>query len=265
MKNTKIEWTEDSWNPVTGCLHGCEYCYAYDIAHRFGGWTLPSGKKPTLHAPLPDEFAGLPELDCAIRVTRKNGKEQAAPYPYDFTPTLHRYHLAKPQTWKAPKTVFVGSMCDLFGEWVPDEWITAVFNACAAAPQHRYLFLTKNPKRYMTLIKAGKLPPEHWYGETQTRGELWGLPKPYKHFISVEPLMGKIQISPLTGIDWIVTGAETGNRKGKVTPTARMVKALVEECDAYGGYKGNSRIPVFMKDSLLPVVGESNMRREYPW
>jgi protein gp37 len=149
-------------------------------------------------------------------------------------------------------------MADLFGDWVPDEWIAAVFEACAAAPQHRYLFLTKNPKRYMRLIDAGKLPPEHWYGETKTQGELLGIPKPYKHFVSVEPLTGDAFFLYNTNIDWVVIGAETGNRKGKSVPTKEQVDCLRHCCDRRG-------TPVFMKDSLLPIVGEENMRREFPW
>jgi protein gp37 len=195
----------------------------------------------------------------------KKGEFVKASYPFGFEPTLHRYLLNQPQSWKEPQTVFVGSMCDLFGSWVPDEWIEEVFKACAAAPQHRYLFLTKNPGRYLQLIDEGKLPLEHWYGETNTQGELWGLPKPYKHFVSVEPIMGEVRLSPLTNVGWIIAGAETGNRKGKVIPTARMVNSLLNECDGYAGYKGNSKIAVFMKDTLLPIMGNGKMRREFPW
>jgi protein gp37 len=69
-----------------------------------------------------------------------------------------------------PQTVFVGSMGDLFGDWVPDEWVEAVFVACAKAPQHTYVFLTKNPKRYLRLGESGRLPSHHRYGSTVDGG-----------------------------------------------------------------------------------------------
>lgn len=77
-------------------------------------------------------------------------------------------------------------------------------------------------------------------------------------FLSIEPLLGEINLSrEIENVNWVIIGAETGNRKGKVAPKAEWVKVIVLECDKYS-------IPVFMKESLLPVVGESNMRREFP-
>ena len=93
---------------------------------------------------------GVQELDKPKHIMRKNGLHKA-PYPWFFLPTLHRYRLDQPSKWSEPRTIFVCSMADLFGKWVPDEWITEVFRACDAAPRHRYMFLTKNPKRYAEL------------------------------------------------------------------------------------------------------------------
>ena len=128
---TKIDWADATWNPVTGCLHGCEYCYARRIARRFGDISCDDGQ---LH----------------VQAKNVNSYEDAVhsgPYPFGFSPTFHRNILSDPKHWKKPRTIFVCSMADLFGEWVPDEWIRAVFEACEAAPQHRYIFLTKNPAR----------------------------------------------------------------------------------------------------------------------
>ena len=150
MDKTKIEWCDSTWNPVTGCNHNCEYCYARGIATRFGGKALN----------IPHEL-NTPFLS--------HGKKQ--PYPFGFTPTLHRYSLGKYEK-KAGRTIFVCSMADLFGSWVPDSWIEEVFAACEKAPQHKYLFLTKNPQRYADLDWADKLPirDNMWYGTSVTNG-----------------------------------------------------------------------------------------------
>ena len=90
MDNTKIDWADMSWNPVTGCRHGCPYCYARKIAARYGGWTT-GGKKT-----LVSFFKDPPELERPLLVVRKDGKAVNAPYPFGFTPTFHRYRLEEP-------------------------------------------------------------------------------------------------------------------------------------------------------------------------
>lgn len=163
---TKIDWCDSTWNPVTGCLHGCEYCYARKIAERFGSKQKPESiERSVLNAPM-----RCTDLYSYMRMAGiSQGKVQ--PYPFDFSPTFHRYKLDEPQRWKKPRTIFVCSMADLFGDWVPDEWVQEVFKACEAAPQHRYIFLTKNPRRYYDLIEKGILA-EHdnwWLGSTIDR------------------------------------------------------------------------------------------------
>lgn len=271
MNKTKIEWCDSTWNPVTGCRHGCEYCYARRIAERFG-------KK------VPD-FSGYPVSHSGVHMV--DNKFDSNPYPFLFEPTFHAYRLDEPQRKTKPQTIFVCSMADLFGDWVPCEWIEEVFDACKKAPQHRYLFLTKNPGRYCDLQRAGLLPEDNnfWFGATfdhsnwtgkrisgrpvtfsingknvHDAGDFYFPEYPKKNrFVSFEPLLYDIgENIGSTGAHWHIIGAETGNRKGKSAVKKEWVEHIVEYSDHHG-------IPVFMKDSLLPIMGEENMRREWPW
>ena len=139
MNNTRIDWCDSTWNPVTGCKGGCDYCYARSIANRFGGWTT-GGVKTTQNF-----FSDPPVLDSPLLLERKSGKAVKAPYPFAFTPTFHRYRLEEPLKKRKGQNIFVGSMADLFGRWVPTKWIVEVLDICREAPQHNYLFLTKFP------------------------------------------------------------------------------------------------------------------------
>ena len=175
MLKTKIEWCDSTWNPVTGCLHGCEYCYARKIADRFGGNFTMS--RCSEH--------GFLELYA----------KADNPYPDKFSPTFHRYRLNQPQKWVKPQNIFVCSMADLFGEWVPDEWIHKVFDTCRNAPQHRYLFLTKNPGRYTQY----RVPDDSnkWYGASITQEsemrQFNVLPAGCNIFVSMEPVLEDLQ------------------------------------------------------------------------
>ncbi len=268
---TKIDWCDSSWNPVTGCEHGCPYCYARGIAERFGTNWLPDENPGTYECVLDGtETHAIIELDGMQARRRKDGKIVPAPYPLGFAPTLHRYRLDEPQHWKKPRTIFVGSMCDLFGEWVPDEWIEQVLKACDNAAQHRFLFLTKNPLRYKyltNLLPVHRRPPnvaEMWFGQSYTGiGEYQMMPLPMVHstFVSIEPLLHSLsekdmRIIPMTN-DWIIIGAETGNRKDKVTPDKRWVNDIVRHAK-------ERDVPVFMKESLREIMG-ADFRQEFPW
>ena len=279
---TKIDWADATWNPVTGCLHGCEYCYARRIAERFGSKQKPESiERSVLNAPM-----RCTDLYSYMRMAGiSRGKVQ--PYPFDFSPTFHRYKLDEPQKWKKPRNIFVCSMADLFGDWVPDEWIAEVFRACEAAPQHRYLFLTKNPGRYCDLERAGIMPKgdKFWFGATfdhsnwsnekiikgrpvtfslngnpvHDAGDYYYPRYPEKNrFVSFEPLLYDIGANiGSTGGNWHIIGAETGNRKGKVQCQREWVEHIVQYSDANG-------IPVFMKESLRGLMGE-DFRQEFPW
>ena len=240
MNKTKIDWCDSTWNPVTGCLHGCEYCYARGIANRFGCHATPDDKVSVVIHPWEDSETG-----------------RKLPYPYDFSPTLHKYRLNEYEGKKG-RNIFVCSMADLFGKGVPDSWIEEVFKACEKAPQHNYIFLTKNPWRYADLAKKGILPKRKnmWYGYSYTGQEheakgWWN--DEYNIFISMEPLLDNICT---TLSKWIIIGAETGRRKDKVIPKREWVEEIVESCK-------KKSIPVFMKSSLADIWGEP-LIQEFP-
>ena len=265
-KKTKIDWCDSSWNPVTGCLHGCEYCYARRIAERFGSHQMPIFRDyPILHEPVrcTDTYEYMRIAGISA------GKIQ--PYPFDFTPTFHRYKLDEPQKWTKPRTIFVCSMADLFGEWVPDEWIIEVLNACRKAPWHRYLFLTKNPERYDALEDAGFITPQDrnfWLGSTTTditRDKMHYASRQHT-FQSCEPMLAPWPEARTPDPEsmangwlpeWVIFGAETGNRKDKVTPEKAWVDNAVKMCRNMGA-------SVFMKESLRGIMGDDFIQ-EFPW
>ena len=238
---TKIDWADASWNPITGCLHGCEYCYARRMVHRFGGLTPDND----LHV--------LDEQNYDAR-----GNKDI--YPFGFAPTFHRYRMDFPIRLQRPRTIFVCSMADLFGDWVPDEWIEEVFKSCAFAMQHRYLFLTKNPKRYIELDKKNILPrlDNFWYGTSAPTHDTEYFFSDYHHtFVSIEPILGDFPAEKDQSFGWAIIGAETGNRKARVVPDRSWVDHVVESCRRCG-------IPVFMKESLHGIMGDDFVQ-EYPW
>ncbi|MDE6837342.1 MAG: phage Gp37/Gp68 family protein [Acutalibacter sp.] len=258
MQKSNIEWCDSTWNPVTGCKHGCEYCYAQRIATRFGGYD-GSDRSITTRNPLPRA-----ELHQPLTITRQNGKTVNSPFPFGFEPTLHHYRLGEPQQARKPQTIFVCSMADLFGAWVPIRWIVEVLDACEAAPQHRYMFLTKNPERYAQLDRLALLPrrDNFWYGSTITSKESrrFNGTISLNTFLSIEPLHEYLDVGlgSFGGDRLIIIGAETGNRAGKITPEKAWVDNICEAADL-------TQAAVFMKDSLRPIVGKANMRRELPW
>ena len=251
MDKTKIDWCDSTWNPVTGCYHDCQYCYARKIAERF---------KPFDLSHLTDDgvFKGINDLEKPITTECKDGKERICAYPYGFEPTFHRYKLDD-YTGRKGRNIFVCSMADLFGEWVPDSWIEEVFEACEKAPQHNYLFLTKNPKRYESVLDR-YMPPNMWFG--------WSLTEPLAKdfsfkthhsihtFVSIEPLLKPLEGFCSEGLEWVIIGAETGRQKDKVIPKREWIEDILNECR-------KADIPVFMKSSLVDIWGEPLMQ-EFP-
>lgn len=256
MNNTKIDWCDSTWNPVTGCFHDCEYCYARGIAERFGLPYTPKLGDPGMEgAGKYDSEMGLDTMLELEKPYRKHGTGKAEPYPAGFDPTFHKYRV-NDYIGKKGRNIFVCSMADLFGKWVPDEWIEEVFRACAKAPQHNYLFLTKNPGRYVELINKGMLPgtDNMWYGysSTQRKSAEWWNPM-YNIFASVEPILEPMDAPRCK---WCIIGAETGRRKDKVVPERAWIEDIVNTCRSWN-------IPIFMKSSLADIWGEP-LIQEFP-
>lgn len=264
---TKIDWCDSTWNPVTGCMHGCEYCYARRIAERFRAIEIYDPEcqcqRKLIERGMLKGIGKPLELNYPWEQKNKDGSITNAAYPFGFEPTFHRYKLDEPLHWKKPRNIFVCSMADLFGEWVPDEWIAEVFKACDAAPWHRYLFLTKNPTRYCKIAYDGWLPDakNFWYGSTITRkGEsFFAGGVHWNAFVSIEPLLEPLDvgIGSFGGAKWVIVGAETGNRKGKIAPKREWVENIVEAAQITG-------MKVSMKESLRGLMG-SEFRQELPW
>lgn len=261
MNRSKIEWCDHTWNPITGCRHGCPYCYARRLTKRFSGDVRLNlmAKKDYRRVPAVDGSGDVFVLDEPMQ------NETGCPlvYPIGFEPTFHRYRMNTLDKLKMGNNIFVGAMADIFGAWVPDEWLDEIFEVCRKYPIHNFLFLTKNPERYTQYGVPWGLE-NMWYGTTITCHEDAGrfnyLPAGCKIFVSIEPLHEDIAEKHnimFRQVDWIIIGAETGNVKGKVVPKPEWVDSIVREADAHG-------TPVFMKDSLIPIVGEENMRRDFP-
>lgn len=261
LHKSKIDWCTHTWNPVTGCKHGCEYCYARAFTERF---------KPHYCETLEIEPVECPQMgngifvsDAPARLHDETGAYvRSTPYPKGFSPTLHTYTMDYPEKRLIPSRVFVSSMGDLFGSWVPDAWIEEVFASCKRAPQHTYLFLTKNPERYMQLARAGKLPEEDnfWYGSTATTPDASFWWSEYHHtFVSIEPMLAPFETGgpdEIRKVEWVIIGAMTGTGSKKHQPKREWVEAIVQSAE-------NTGTPVFMKENLAGVWGP-DLIREHP-
>ena len=262
MNKSKIAWCDHTWNPITGCRHGCKYCYASKTAERFSGDVRLNlmAKKDYQTEEARDGSKSVYLLDK----TMLNETGKGLIYPFGFEPTYHKYRMEILDKLKMGNNIFVGAMADIFGEWVPDAWLDDVFEVCKDRPQHNYLFLTKNPNRF---ISYG-VPTEQdnmWYGTTITGPEdmerISSLLIDGKTFVSIEPLYKRLSQEDIQAIckyaNWIIIGTETGRNNGKIMPEFEWIKDIVLGAD-------DAEIPVFMEDSLIPIVGEKNMRKEFP-
>jgi protein gp37 len=202
--NSSIEWTEATWNPVTGCSHisaGCVHCYAERMALRL-------------------KAAGMPKY--------RNG----------FEVTTHEKELLTPQAWRKPHDVFLCSMGDLFHEKVPPEFIRRVYSVMKSCRQHRFQVLTKRSRRLQQLAPTLPWPENVWMGVTvedannvKRIADLVATPAKVK-FLSVEPLIDDVGHLPLGGIDWVIVGGESG-------PGARPMKkdwvlSIKNQCELTG-------------------------------
>lgn len=195
-----IEWTETTWNPVTGCTKisaGCVNCYAERMA------------------------------------TRLQAMGQAN-YAHGFRVTLHEHMLEMPLRWRKPQTIFVNSMSDLFHEDVPEDFILEVFGVMKRAEQHRFQVLTKRSERLADMRYRLPWPDNVWMGVTveSTRylhrtDDLRATDAAVK-FCSIEPLLGAIPDLDLDGIDWVIVGGESG--PGARPMNAQWVRQIRDAC-----------------------------------
>lgn len=205
-----IEWTEATWNPVTGCTKispGCKFCYAERMAHRL----------------------------------QAMGQER---YRDAFKLTLQPDALDTPLRWRTPKVIFVNSMSDLFHKDVPLEYIQRCFAVMEEASQHTFQILTKRADRVAEVCGDLPWPSNVWMGTSVENAEyisrvraLCEVPAATR-FLSVEPLLGPIARLPLKGIHWVIVGGESG--PGVCRMKTEWVRQIREQCVA-------KRVPFFFK------------------
>lgn len=214
MNRTKNELADYAWNPVTGCLKDCRYCYAKKSALRFASdWRRNLAERPKVQ----QVGANLFELDAPWETTNNRFLNN----PTGFMPTIHKYRMDWPQKVKVGSTIMVCTDGDLFGPWVPEDWILRVFAAADEAPQHQYIFLTQYPERYKQLANHEKLPQNKnfWYGSTATVREssVWAN-EHYNAFVAIEPLLGPFEgdvTKAFQKLKWVIMArkrAETSER-----------------------------------------------------
>lgn len=184
MKTTKIEWTDKTWNPITGCSKvssGCLNCYAEVMSKRL----------------------------TAMGVEK---------YINGFKLTLHDSCLSEPLGWKKPATIFVCSMSDLFHQDVPYEFIDKVIDVIESTQHHRYQILTKRAENMFKYFQTRKVPKNAWIGVTvdvqssKPRIDFLRKIPATIHFLSCEPLLEDLGVLDLENIDWVIVGGESGMR-----------------------------------------------------
>ena len=208
--DSSIEWTESTWNPVTGCTKisaGCAHCYAERMARRLKAMGQPN-------------------------------------YARGFELALHEHALDLPLRWKKPQTIFVNSMSDLFHEDVPTEFIQRVFDVMNRADWHLYQALTKRSDRLLDLSPLLPWAQNIWMGVTvesadylQRIDDLRRTGAAVK-FLSLEPLLGPPPDLDLEGIDWVIVGGESGPGARPMSPS--WVDDIRRQCKS-------ARVPFFFK------------------
>jgi protein gp37 len=207
---SKIEWTEATWNPVTGCSKvsaGCKNCYAERLAARL-------------------QAMGNPRYRNGFRVT------------------LHADLLDLPKRWREPRLIFVNSMSDLFHEHVPEEFIQRVFATMRDCPQHTFQILTKRSTRLRKLAGNLDWPANIWMGVSvedarvvQRIADLQAVPAAVR-FLSCEPLIGPLDDLPLDGIHWVIVGGESG--PGARPMRIEWIRSILRQCR-------KAKVPFFFK------------------
>ncbi|MFA9478967.1 DUF5131 family protein [Phycisphaerales bacterium AB-hyl4] len=206
---TKIEWTEATWNPVTGCTRasaGCDNCYAVRHTHR-------------LESCGQSKYTGLTVLN-------RQGRRH-----FNGVVKCHDADLSRPLQWKKPLVIFVNSMSDLFHPAVPADFIRRVFKVMEVCPHHTFQVLTKRPERAAELSPSLPWLDNIWLGTSVEDGRVTSRVDELRRtgavikFLSVEPLIGPIPVLPVAGIDWVITGGESGAKaqawRGRPIPRRR--------------------------------------------
>lgn len=199
MAKSTIEWTEETWNPTTGCDRtsvGCDNCYALTLAKRL-------------------------KAMGQVKYQRDGDPRTSGP---GFGLTLHEQALALPMTWPGQKSVFVNSMSDLLHPDVPLSFIKQVFDVIAATPQHTYQVLTKRSKRLAEIDAALEWPPNLWMGVSVEDDRYMFRVRQLRStgaaikFLSCEPLLGPLSSLDVAGIDWVIAGGESGPNARHIDP-----------------------------------------------
>lgn len=213
---SNIEWTEATWNPVTGCNKvspGCKHCYAETMAARLKAMGQPN-------------------------------------YANGFALTLQPHMLERPLTWRKPQTIFVNSMSDLFHDDVPFAYIRRVFDVMARAHWHRFQVLTKRAERLAALSPELTWPPNVWMGVSvesdKYRARIDDLRRAGAHtkFLSLEPLLGPLPDLDLSGIHWVIVGGESGAGARPMDPA--WARDLRDQCQ-------RAAVPFFFKQWGGPI------------
>lgn len=224
--NDNVEWARWTWNPITGCLHGCDYCYARDIAARF--------------------------------------------FPQKFETSMYPNRIRAPKNTQPTKEyggdkVFVCSMADLFGKWVPQEWIEAVINQAVLNPQWTFLFLSKFPVRMAEFT----YPDNVWLGTTVDRQ--YAVQRAESAFrkikasgfkgvcwLSCEPMLERLTFSSMNMFDWaVIGGASKSTQTPEYHPPFDDIVYLYQQARQSG-------CKVYMKTNLIPGMADDQRIREYP-
>ncbi|MEX0643613.1 MAG: phage Gp37/Gp68 family protein [Pirellulales bacterium] len=213
---TKIEWTEATWNPVTGCTRasaGCDNCYAVRLTYR-------------LESCGQSKYTGLTSRN-------RQGRRH-----FNGVVKCHEADLQRPLRWTKPLVIFVNSMSDLFHPAVPADFIRQVFEVMEACPQHTFQVLTKRPARAAELNPTLPWLDNVWLGTSVEDGRVTDRVNHLRQtraavkFLSVEPLIGPIPALPVAGIDWVITGGESGAGSRPLNPDwARRIR---DRCIRYG-------------------------------
>jgi protein gp37 len=238
--NEMVDWAWWTWNPVTGCWHGCPYCYARDIAHRF----YDTDFEPTFY---PDRLNAPQNMKpmSAQRIQNEANKRRVR-----FEDALI-----------FSKNVFTCSMSDLFGKWVPEEWILQVFESVKKSPEWNFLFLTKFPQRLQEINdKLGGFPDNVWVGTTvDTQSRVALAEKAFKNidakvkWLSIEPMLEPLNFSSLDMFDLIAIGGQSRTTK---EPEFQPEWIWVEDLLAQARKSNTS---VYFKENLR------SRPKELPW